>query len=248
MDLDFSMEKDFFDGQIEELQRTFQRVLDKSFSTLGLKAFDVVFEKKPEELPDELKSFWGGYKLEYKLIELEKYSADEQDIASLRRSAIRAAGKQKFEIDFSPFEFVATKSAVQFNDYTVYVYSPLMIVCEKMRAICQQTEEYCAVINSQGPHPRPRDFYDIYYIMKKLQVDLLSSESLEVVRQMFAVKRVPLNILNILEKYRSLHKEDEQSLYATLKPDSEMLDFDNYFDFVVPLANDLYKALGSPAP
>ena len=43
MDLDFSMEKDFFDGQMDKLQRTFQRVLDKSFSTLHLKVFDVVF-------------------------------------------------------------------------------------------------------------------------------------------------------------------------------------------------------------
>lgn len=248
MDLDFSMERDFFEGQIEELQRTFQRVLDKSFLTLQMKAFDLVFIKKPDEIPEELKSFWGGYRLEYKLIELEKYREYENNIQELRKHAIRAAGKQKFEIEFSPFEFVATKSAVQFNDYTVYVYSPLMIVCEKMRAICQQTHEYCAVINRKGPHPRPRDFYDVYYIMKKLKVDLLSSEALEIVRQMFAVKRVPLSILSVLEKYRSLHKEDEQSLYATLKMDSEMLDFDNYFDFVLPLADDLYKALGSPQP
>jgi hypothetical protein len=248
MDLDFSMEKDFFDGQMDKLQRTFQRVLDKSFSTLHLKVFDVVFMKKPEELPDELKSFWGGYRLEYKLIEVEKYGENEQNIQELRKYAIRAAGKQKFEIEFSPFEFVATKSAVQFNDYTVHVYSPLMIVCEKMRAICQQTDEYGVVINRQKPKPRPRDFYDIYYIVKKLQVDLFSSASLEIVRQMFAVKHVPLSILNILEKYRSLHKEDEQALYATLKTDSEMLDFDDYFNFVLPLARKLYLALGSPVP
>jgi hypothetical protein len=60
MDLDFSMEKDFFDGKIEEHQKLFEKVLNKSFARIGFKAFDVVLLKKPKEIPDLLKSFWGA--------------------------------------------------------------------------------------------------------------------------------------------------------------------------------------------
>lgn len=243
MDLDFSMEQDYFDGRIASIAGILEGLLARHFAQIGLQVFDLELIKKPAQLPDPLKSFWGGYTLSYKLIEQDKFEGLKGQQDQLRRQAIRAEGKQIFEIDFSPFEYTAPKQAVLVENYTVYVYTPLMIVCEKLRAICQQTVEYGQVVGRQTKKSRPRDFYDIYYLVKKLNVDVISPLGLDIIKHMFAVKQVPHEILGSLSSYRQLHAQNQNSLINTVRVDSEILPFDEYFDFVNNLASDVLAAI-----
>ena len=50
------------------------------------------------------------------------------------------------------------KKSYDLEGTTIYLYSPLMIVYEKIRASCQQLEDYKLV----GDKTRARDLYDIY--------------------------------------------------------------------------------------
>jgi hypothetical protein len=45
-------------------------------------------------------------------------------------------------VEISKFENCSDKTGVELDDHTVYVYSPAMLVIEKLRAICQQMPEY----------------------------------------------------------------------------------------------------------
>ena len=56
-----------------------------------------------------------------------------------------------------------------FDGTLIYVYSPSMIVCEKLRAICQQMPEYGPVIKRERlGSARPKDFVDIFVLTKEL--------------------------------------------------------------------------------
>ena len=49
---------------------------------------------------------------------------------------------KKIEIDLSYDEYVADKKIYDLEGTTIYLYSPLMLVYEKIRASCQQLEDY----------------------------------------------------------------------------------------------------------
>ena len=74
-----------------------------------------------------------------------------------------------------------------------------MIICEKLRAICQKMKEY-----RNNPDdvdlPRARDFWDIYLIQENLpRVDFKLQENREILKRVFEAKDVDLNLfLNML--------------------------------------------------
>lgn len=81
-----------------------------------------------------------------------------------------------FSVDFSKHEYVEGCQEREFDEFSILVYSPEMIVAEKLRAICQQMEAY--------PHKgrrnaRARDFYDIYKVVNACQMDVGTVENLE---------------------------------------------------------------------
>jgi predicted nucleotidyltransferase component of viral defense system len=70
-----------------------------------------------------------------------------------------------FDVSLSPKPLVIkSKKEVDLEGYTIYVYTPIAIVYEKLRAICQQMEEYTQIVQTNR-RPRARDFYDIYTIL-----------------------------------------------------------------------------------
>jgi hypothetical protein len=72
------------------------------------------------------------------------------------------------------------------------VYSPEIIVCEKLRAICQQMTEYAQIISSASlGNQCARDFIDIEALIKIFDINLFSARTKEVVRHMFEAERVP---------------------------------------------------------
>lgn len=150
--------------------------------------------------------------------------------------------RKKFRIDISKHEFCASKRARELEGCTVYVYSPEMMLFEKLRAICQQMPEYLHTVrDSAGGSARARDFFDIYSICKRFRMDLSNAEQGVLMREIFRAKRVPLTLVGSIQEYREYHRQDFASLQATVAIGTELRDFDFYFDFVLQICRDYLK-------
>lgn len=160
LDVDFSIDGDFPDAQ--ELAKRVENALASTFSKENLMAFDVTFREVPPFVSDDLKDFWGGYKVEFKLLSRRRFDDLGGDIDRIRRNAepVGKRGSRKFEIDFSRFEYCDAKEEYCLDDCLIYGQSPPMFVCEKLRAICQQMDEYRAAVKKHLAL-RARDFVDI---------------------------------------------------------------------------------------
>jgi hypothetical protein len=167
LDVDFSMQGDFKDAADQAvMSKRVEKTLKQTFGENGYEVLDVKMEEKPEGLTPDLANFWGGYGVEFKLIEKEKYARFAGNVEQLRRNALQfnPDASAKFTIDISKFEYVTGKESRQLDGYRIFVYSPEMIVCEKLRAICQQMEEYGSIVKrSRAGSARARDFLDISY-------------------------------------------------------------------------------------
>ena len=231
IDLDFSMADDLdLDAVLPRVRATLLR----SFERDGYKAFDIKMTSRPGRMPDELAAFWGGYLVEFKLISMERALAVGGNIERMQREAINLGEGPKFTIDISRHEYVADKQEHDLLGYRIFVYSPEMIVCEKLRAICQQMPDYGSFIKRNGAgKPRARDFIDIAALVQKFQVDLTTERAQNAVRQMFDLKKVPLDYLGNIHTTRDFHALDYESVKATMKPGVKLEPFEHYFDFVV---------------
>jgi hypothetical protein len=232
--LDFSIENDFDD--IEDVKRRISEALLRRFAAAGYVVFDFKFEPKPRELREGASPRWGGYMVSFKLTDQEKYEKLAGNIDALRRDSLVIGPNQQrvFTIDLSKCEYVRGKKRVEIDNYSVYVYSAEMIAVEKLRAICQQMPEYPL---KPYPTPRARDFFDIHLIVSRTGVDLTSAENLELTRQIFAAKEVPLQLLENIGAFREFHRPDWESVRTSTK--AQLKDFDYYFDFVVHLASSM---------
>ena len=124
--------------------------------------------------------------------------------------------------------------------YRVFVYSAEMMVCEKLRAICQQMPEYGPVVKRNRPGAaRARDFLDIHTLVTERKIDLGSQTNRELLLQVFQAKRVPLSLLGLIRDYREFHRADFPAVKATVKPGVEIREFDFYFDYVLRLVEQL---------
>jgi hypothetical protein len=239
IDLDFSMKHDFPEG-MEAFRGRVERALTGTFRQNGYEVFDVKMEERPNHLSEDMAEFWGGYGVEFKIITSALYEKYSAEISELRKYATRIGQGQKFLIDISRFEYVEQKQEVDLDGYRIYVYSPAMIVCEKLRAICQQMEEYGPIIKrGRAGAPRARDFLDIYILVETLGLDIASAQNQEVLSEMFNLKRVPLEFLGKVDGQREFHRLDFPSVRDTVKPGLEIKDFDFYFDFVLQLVEKL---------
>lgn len=234
LDLDFSIEKDFADLG-DTRRRVFNAITDR-FASAGYVVFDQSFEPKPQIPDPRQRPWWGGYELKFKLIEEAKYRALGQSLEAVRRNAlvIGPGQRRNFSVDISKFEYCEGKVERELDSYTIYVYSPKMIVIEKLRAICQQMPEYA--LRAQ-PSPRARDFFDIWRVVTVAGLALKTSENMELARHIFAAKEVPLSLLGKVAEQREVHRPDWPAVEAAIA--ETLKDFDFYFDFVVELIASL---------
>ena len=232
LDVDFSIDGDFPDT--ENLARRVENALVSTFLEENYIVFDVRFLEVPPFLSDDLKDFWGGYKVEFKLISRQRFSEFNGDLDRIRRSAeaVGRRGSSRFEIDFSKFEFCDAKEEYYLDDYLIYGQSPHMFVCEKLRAICQQMDEYREAVRKHR-ELRARDFVDICVVTDYFRIDFTNDGFHDILRKTFAAKKVPLTLLGKLDSVRDVHREDFESVRATVKPDFPLREYDFYFDFVL---------------
>jgi len=228
LNLDFSLAQDF-----EDLQDTERRIvtsLERKFGEHGLSLFDAKFGPRPNVGKSDI-PWWGGYQFEFKLIEKQKHARFASDPDSVRRNALVSGPKQerRFTVDFSKFEYCAGKVERELDDYTIYVYSPEMIVIEKLRAICQQMPEYSL---NGTKRARARDFYDIHVLITASKVDLAAAESIALLRGIFAAKEVPVRLLGDIAGQYEYHRLDWPGVKDAVAA-GELREFDFYFDFVL---------------
>jgi predicted nucleotidyltransferase component of viral defense system len=248
VDLDFSMSHDFPDG-IERIQERIEKVLTETFRENGFEVFDLKMIEKPKEISEEMADFWGGYGVEFKLITLDLHKQHAHDLSALRRHALSIGQGQKFLIDISRFEYTQGKQKADFDGYRIYVYSPEMIVCEKLRAICQQMPAYGPIIKrGRAGSARARDFIDIYILVDALKIDVLSEKVQQILTDMFAIKRVPLAFLGKVCEFRDFHREDFPAVRATMATGVKVQEFDFYFDYALDLIDSLKPLWNKEAP
>jgi hypothetical protein len=194
---------------------------------------------RPSDRAEDLPRHWGGYLAEFKLISLNKFTELEGNRESLRRNAIEVSPGQrrKFKIDISMHEYCAGKQRVDFEGGTIYVYSVEMIVAEKLRALCQQMDEY--PLGGKTRSGRARDFFDIQQITTKRHIDYGTEDFHNLMRLVFQAKDVPLNLLTRIPDVGDFHSLD----WPSGGYDGPSEDFEYYFDFMVTIILPKLKPL-----
>ena len=227
LDLDFSIEGDFAD--FENAQRRIFAALKDRFSSAGIEVFDEHFERKPARQPNQ-PDWWGGYELSFKIIERRSEVFLRGDLAAMRRSAATIGPSQQrvFRVQISRFEYCKGKIETEFDNYTIYVYTPAMIIVEKLRAICQQMPEYEPRVHSTA---RARDFYDIHLVMTSSNLRFTNPDCIELIPPIFQAKKVPLHLIAKISEQREFHRPDWPAVRASVP--AKLEEFDFYFDFVV---------------
>lgn len=227
IDIDFSLAEDFVD--LAETQGRIFRALRNRFAEVGVRVFDEEFSRRPPQTNtgDEK---WGGYQVDFKLIEEIKYESMKADLERTRRECLVSGPNEPrvFSIHISKHEFCQGKIEAELQNYSIYVYTPDMIAIEKLRAICQQMPEY---LHRRYSTPRARDFYDIHSITVGMGFNLGTLESVELIRNIFAAKNVDTSLLTKVQNHREFHRLDWPAVELTVS--GELRSFDFYFDFVV---------------
>ncbi len=240
VDIDLSMDGDFSDDERAKLNSRIEQALQKSFQLVGYRVFDFKLLNQPPAVSEELADFWGGYYIEFKLILDSFHQAYNNDIKALRNRSLELGNGKKFFIDISKHEYVSGKITEDLDGYTIYAYTPEMIVAEKLRAICQQMKEYGPVVNrSRSGSARAKDFVDIQVIVNEKGIDFSRLQNKVLLQKVFAQKRVPTQFLGMIDKYREFHRTSFDAVRATVKPGIRLNDFDFYFDFVIDMIKRL---------
>ncbi len=248
IDLDFSMADDFESaGQFSERIR---RALVDHFGRNKFVVFDFSFLSVPRGLENDpvLVEFWGGYRVEFKVISQQDYDKLNGELGKIRQQSapIIPGGGKTFQIDISKHEYSKSKKIILLNGLNVAIYTPAAIVAEKVRAICQQMVEYEKIVKrGRLGTARARDFMDIFVVCSHSvvgpEVDFASVEFHSLIKNVFAAKRVPLHLIGQIQGTHDMHAPDFQSVLATIKTGVKLpsQDFETYFSFVVQQCDKL---------
>ena len=234
-DLDYSIEDGDFNEAEIDISKRIERSLIQTYAENDYIILDYKFLSKPKVVLKEVADFWGGYKAEFKVIEKKVYDQHNGDIEKVRRTAIplNPNSSPVFELEFSKFEYVGQKEKVDVDGFKVYVYTPEMIVFEKLRAICQQLPLYSEIIPSFSPRARARDFYDIHLIMELHNINPVTDENIKLIENIFHAKKVPLDFIKEIRNNKARHKDNWQDVKDTISPYEQLEGFDFYFNYVL---------------
>lgn len=227
LDIDFSIAGDFEDA--EEIKTRLFKSLNDRFDSKGLAIFDEKFSIKPRIAGND--PAWGGYLVEFKLISKQLFNQYGKNTDDLRRRALAIgdpASSRIFRIEISKHEWVEGAFLSDLEGFQLRVYTLQMIAVEKLRALCQQMEEY--PIN-RTRRPRSRDFFDIYTITNLRPGMWEEDQTKELVKAMFETKKVPLDLIEQISKTKEFHQTDWDAVRTTVGQQLEPFDF--YFSFVV---------------
>ena len=237
-DLDFSLYESTLND--EELENSFRSAITEHFEENGYKIINFKFTKKPKKEIAPMTFKWGGYAIEFKFIHIDKYNDITKNARavtlnqSYAQEYINMTGtSQPVLIELSKGEYCKGFNEKEFEDITLKIYSPWMIIFEKLRAICQQMDEYTKRANKAS---RARDFFDIYTVNKAYVLSAISKkgtvELKELIHNIFEIKEVDISLLQNIEEYRSFHEQSFPKVIDSVLEDErkDLESFDFYFD------------------
>ena len=229
LDVDLSTPAAFED--VADIRDRIFAALRDRFDAHGIVVFDERFEEIPPEDTDDNMPWWGGYCVTFKLLQRSRMDklASLPDKARIAAMTIGGGQERVFKIDISKCEFCGTKDARDLGGFTIWIYTPAMLVIEKLRAICQQMPEYETLRHKRA---RARDFFDIHTIVSRLSVDLAEEQCQHLCRSIFAAKHVPLRLLARIgdTSVREFHRPDWGGVVASVI-ETPPAEFDFYFNF-----------------
>jgi predicted nucleotidyltransferase component of viral defense system len=245
IDIDFSMESEFPAADLDRIRGRIEHFIRAIFREAGYEAFDISLAERPAAVTPDLASFWGGYVVEFKLIPLERRDEAGKSLQALRRRSMVVGPRErrKFRVEISKHEYCGAKTMVEIEGYALFVYAPIAILFEKLRAICQQLDEYRAMVKSHLAS-RTRDYFDIHALNERFRFDLEYRENLEALRSIFAAKKVPLRLLSQIGRGHHNHESGYARLQESILPIATLHPFEFYRDYVDRIAERLLKALG----
>jgi predicted nucleotidyltransferase component of viral defense system len=237
LDLDYSLAHET--SSDAALGERLQGALSAHLSKHELTVFDWRFGPRPKEPKDERAFTWGGYEGEFKVIETTRWESLSGNLELARKQAwgITASGgaSRKFIIELSKSEYCDGADEVDVGGFMVRVYTPSMIVAEKLRSLCQQMSEY---EHSTKRKPRARDFYDIHAAVTEAGVNVASSAGHDLIRSVFAAKDVPLRLLANLERDVEFHEAEWDDVRNSI-PADRPAEFSYYSVFVLRIVRQL---------
>ena len=120
-----------------------------------------------------------------------------------------------------------------------------MIIYEKIRASCQQLEEY----KLSSDKTRARDLYDIYATLTdisnvELREAVVNPDNFKILRRMFDLKAVPIELIPKVRSIKGrLQADYEQSVRPQIPANIEHPDFEYLFVYNMELFDELYTKL-----
>ena len=245
-DLDFSIKENIRLSKEQDSPLFLDR-LQNEFNQLGYQVVSFKFEEKPSTKKKWTPPFWGGYKIDFSILKEEVFNTlSEAQLKNINAFAESIEdGKKKIQIDLSFDEYTDPRIKETIDDIDVYLYSPLMIIYEKIRASCQQLPEYTVGMNKK----RARDLFDIYTILTNIKhIDLydevLNPDNLYIIDKMFSIKTVSIELIPKIETIKEELRDDYLNKVIPQVPgDQSTPDFDYLFEFNKELFMKVYHLL-----
>jgi len=240
-DTDFSIKESVGEG--EAFFRLLRDTLYNFYYSNGLFLFDFQFTRRPKFRDETVPDFWGGWQVEFKLIEKEKMTLNLED---LRRQAIVPKGMEssKIKLDVSEYEYCGSIEKIKVGFVSVKTYSKVLIILEKIRAIAQQHPKYSYKGHSSN---RARDYYDIERVYQKIieenKKEKFLLEAATHLKFVFDAKKVSLELLDGIfdDSFVALQKKSWASVKATVF--GKVDDFEYYNETLKNIIREIKKSL-----
>lgn len=245
-DVDFSIAEEIRFTKERE-GKLLKQILEDAFKEKGFMVNSFSFEEKPKKRNDHLPPFWGGYLVTFVLIDKTKYkekikSTENKD--ELNKYGVSLEnGKKRIELDLSYDEYTDDKIEYDLDGTNIYLYSPTMIIYEKIRASCQQLDAY----KLASSKTRARDLYDIYkFLTNEKFVDLrekiLDENNFYILENIFNAKDVPIDLMLFLEtKKKDLKQDYKERVLPQISEKNDPVPFDYLFEYNNELFQEIHK-------
>jgi predicted nucleotidyltransferase component of viral defense system len=236
-DADFSTPESIDDPDI--FFQALKTSLKNEFSGLGYFVFDFKFSEKPKIKKAGTPDFWGGWAIEFKLIENSK---NHLEAGRMSQQALvpEGAASSKIPIEISEYEFCGSIERLTVgNGVDIRAYSRALMIVEKIRSLCQQHPEYELV----GVKNRARDYYDIERLFNKYILEEAESEFYEEARKIlpkvFEAKGVDTGLLKKIfeEDFTKIQEAGWSAVKGTVSGKTD--EFDYYKENLKKIVNTI---------
>ncbi|MFT8666917.1 MAG: nucleotidyl transferase AbiEii/AbiGii toxin family protein [Liquorilactobacillus ghanensis] len=251
-DIDFAI-TDGVNFNREKYGPMIKKSLIDGFAAVGYEVINFKLDVRPQKKSKVIEQYnnendfkdivWEGYYIKFGIIQKEKYEfLIKNNVKNIGAQAETTWGNKKnIEIDLSKGEYTDPREEKELDGYTIYIYTPIMLVYEKMRASCQQLPQYTL----GSPKERARDLFDIYEIIiqtDNLYEQVLNPENIYILKKMFILKGVSFKLLTKLSSYKEeLAKDYKNNVLPQIRSDKNKQDFDFIFSFAEMLFKQVYE-------